>query len=64
MPAVATLPRLGNIDDIARICACAKSDAYKIARRFPPGLAIKLGGRLRFDLDRLAEWLRAGGDAA
>ena len=56
-----TLPRLGNVSDLAQVLSVSQHEAYEAAKLLPAGVQVRIGRRLRIDLDRLAQWLSAGG---
>lgn len=41
-----------------------RSQAYYFAGKLPPGVRVKVGGQLRLHSEKLADYLRAGGDLA
>jgi hypothetical protein len=41
-----------------------RSAAYAAVDRMPAGVKVKIGGRIRLNAERLAEYLQAGGDFA
>lgn len=55
------LPRLGTISDLAAALKVSEHEAYSVARLLPPGVGIRVGRRWRIDMNRLGDWLRAGG---
>jgi hypothetical protein len=42
----------------------SRGATYAAVDRMPPGVRIKIGGRLRLNADKLREYLEAGGDLA
>jgi hypothetical protein len=61
---ISTLPRLGNVDDLANLLGLSQHEAYEAAKLLPAGVRVQIGRRLRIDLDRLREWLAQGGTLA
>lgn len=56
------LPTLIKVwPDWGQRAGLSRVQAYDCANRMPPGVRIKLGNRVRLNVDRLAEWLAAGG---
>ena len=42
----------------------SRAAAYAAANKMPPGVRVQIGGRLRLNSQRLAEYLNSGGDLA
>jgi len=60
--------RFGDARDVEAMTdgTISRRMAWTMARRgdMPPGVAIRLGSRIVYDLELLGEWLRAGGTSA
>lgn len=56
-----SLRRLGTIDDVLEVLPLPKSSVYELARYGRMPGVVRVGRRLLFDLDALAEWIDAGG---
>jgi hypothetical protein len=55
-------PHLGDVDAAATILNVPKSWIYDRTRRdaFPADVMVRIGKYVRFDLDRLLHWAKAG----
>ena len=56
--------RLGTIDDVLEVLPLPKSSVYELARYGRMPGVVRVGRRLLFDLDVLAEWIDSGGGCA
>lgn len=56
--------KLLRVADVEEMLGLKRPRIYELAQTMPPGVVIKLGGRIRFDDDRLRAWLAAGGHLA
>lgn len=65
METVTALPKLIKVwPDWGQPAGLSRVQAYEAANRMPPGVRVKLGHRVRLNVDRLAEWLEQGGNLA
>lgn len=53
--------RLGRAEDVAHRLNVSTKRAYDVMRQFPKGVRIQVGRRIRVDMDKLEQWLAAGG---
>jgi len=55
-------PQFGDVDYVAKKYGTPRSWWYGTNHKkgFPPGVAVKIGAYLRFDLAKLDEWIRSG----
>jgi hypothetical protein len=57
--------RYGTAADVERVTGglIPRLRAYQLAREnvLPPGVVLRLGRQIRFDLHRLEDWLESGG---
>ena len=58
------LPTLLRVSEWAAQNGMTRSAAYAAVGRMPAGVKVKIGGRVRLNAQRLAEYLQAGGDFA
>lgn len=58
------LPTLLRVPEWGAQSGMTRSAAYAAVDRMPPGVKVKIGGRVRLNAQRLAEYLQAGGDYA
>lgn len=58
------LPTLIKVAEFAQKAGLSRSQAYEVVRRMPEGVKVRLGGRVRLNLDRLCDWLSQGGNIA
>ena len=58
------LPTLLRVPEWGAQSGMTRSQAYAAVERMPAGVKIKIGGRVRLNAQRLAEYLQAGGDFA
>ncbi len=56
---------LGTVVDAARVLNVRRQRVRQLYRTglMPPGVVVRLGRQVRFDLDALDAWIRAGGTA-
>lgn len=59
-----SLPTLLRVPEWGAQCGMTRSAAYAAVDRMPAGVKVKIGGRIRLNAERLAEYLQAGGDFA
>jgi phage terminase Nu1 subunit (DNA packaging protein) len=53
---------LAKADKVAQILNVDKARVYELARTvLPPGVVVRIGRQVRFDLRALREWLQKGG---
>lgn len=54
---------LGDIEYAVAALGCCRQDVYTMVRKcvIPPGVAIRLGNRVRFDKAKLKDWMARGG---
>ena len=64
MQDAAKIPTLIKIPEWGRANGFSRAQAYAAADKMPPGVRVKIGGRLRLNAEALAEYLRVGGDLA
>lgn len=57
--------RLAKADEVALILKVTKARVYELARErvLPPGVVVRIGRQLRFDLNALAVWIAQGGSS-
>ncbi len=55
--------RLAKAEEVALILNVTKTRVYALAKGniLPPGVVIRIGRQLRFDLEALREWIAQGG---
>lgn len=54
--------RLGKADEVARILDVPEKTVYRLGREvFPPGVVVRIGRKVRFDLEELNTWIAKGG---
>ncbi len=54
--------RMGQVDEAAFFLGVSRQRMYELTRTvLPPGVFVRLGKQLRFDLDALSEWASNGG---
>lgn len=58
------VPTLIKIPDWGLANGFSRAQAYAAADKMPPGVRVKIGGRLRLNAEKLAAYLQAGGDLA
>lgn len=57
-----SLPNLAKVwPELGTSLKLSRKEAYEFANRLPAGVLVRLGRRLRVDVDRFAEWSAAGG---
>lgn len=62
---VSVLPTLIKVwPDWGQRAGLSRVQSYECANQMPPGVRIKLGNRVRLNVDRLADWLSKGGSLA
>lgn len=62
---LSVLPTLIRVwPDWGQQAGLSRVQAYDCANRMPAGVRIKMGNRVRLDVDRLADWLAKGGNLA
>lgn len=55
-------PRLIKIPVWGQSAGLSRTQSYAVAEKFPPGVVVRLGHRLRLNPERLKAFLEAGGD--
>ncbi len=53
---------LGTAEDVAEILNTPLSSVYEMGRKNELPGCVRLGRRMRFDLDKLETWLQSGGN--
>lgn len=55
--------QLGKAEDVSRILNIPKPRAYHLAHDnvLPPGVVVRIGRQVRFDLEALMNWISQGG---
>lgn len=56
--------RVGTADDVAALLRIHRNRVYQMVQRGELPTLRRIGGALRFDMDEIERWLRAGDDAA
>ena len=56
---------LSKVDGPAKRLGVDEARVYEMAREhiFPPGVVVKLGRNVRFDMEKLETWIESGGQA-
>ena len=58
------LPRLIKIEEFAAAWGITGHQKYAAVRRLPAGVRVRLGTRVRINLERVQAWFAAGGELA
>lgn len=56
-----TLPKVIRIEEFAQHFGLSRHQGYEAARKLPPGVIVRLGRRIRINVDALQDWLAKGG---
>ena len=57
-------PKLLTVAEAAQALGVGVRRLYKLHKDLPTGVVVRLGGSLRFNEDRLLEWVFSGGSIA
>lgn len=57
----ATLPKLATVREFATHFGLSEHQGYEALPQLPENCVIRLGRRIRINLDNLAAWLNSGG---
>lgn len=56
-----TLPKLASVKDFAAYLGLNHHEGYAALQKIPSNCVIRIGGRIRVNIDALAAWINSGG---
>lgn len=59
---VTALPKVIRVEEFAAHFGLSLHQGYEAVQQLPPGIVVRLGRRIRINVDALQDWLSKGGD--
>ena len=61
MAITANLPQLANVKDFANYIGVSHHEGYAALQKIPSHCVVRIGNRVRVNMDALATWINSGG---
>ncbi len=58
---VTALPQVIRVEEFAQHFGLSRHQGYEAAQKLPPGVIVRLGRRIRINVEALQEWISKGG---